>query len=65
MNYNNNHVTLSTVTPVYSGADYLQKLVEEKHKLPYLKLETEYSPSDTAQLKVRIQALIEMVKGRT
>lgn len=29
MNHNNNHVTLSTVTPVYCGADYLQKLVEE------------------------------------
>lgn len=42
----------------------VQKHIEEKHHLPYLKLETDYSPSDSAQLKVRVQALLEIVKGR-
>ncbi|MFH1379345.1 MAG: double-cubane-cluster-containing anaerobic reductase [bacterium] len=42
----------------------VQKHVEEKHNLPYLKLETDYSPSDSAQLKVRIQTLLEIVKSR-
>jgi len=45
-------------------ASLIQKHIEEKHHLPYLKLETDYSPSDSAQLKVRIQALLEIVKGR-
>jgi len=42
----------------------IQKHVEEKYHLPYLKLETDYSPSDSSQLKVRIQALLEIVKNR-
>jgi benzoyl-CoA reductase/2-hydroxyglutaryl-CoA dehydratase subunit BcrC/BadD/HgdB len=42
----------------------IQKYFEEKHHLPYLKLETDYSPSDSSQLKVRIQALLEIVKNR-
>jgi benzoyl-CoA reductase/2-hydroxyglutaryl-CoA dehydratase subunit BcrC/BadD/HgdB len=42
----------------------VQKHITKRHRLPYLKLETDYSPSDTAQLKVRIQALLEIVKGR-
>lgn len=42
----------------------VQKHIAQKHRLPYLKLETDYSPSDAAQLKVRIQALLEIVKGR-
>lgn len=42
----------------------IQKHVDEKYHLPYLKLETDYSPSDSSQLKVRIQALLEIVKNR-
>lgn len=42
----------------------VQKHIEKKHKLPYLKLETDYSPSDSAQLKVRIQALLEISKTK-
>lgn len=41
-----------------------QTHIEKKHKLPYLKLETDYSPSDSAQLKVRIQALLEIAKNK-
>jgi benzoyl-CoA reductase/2-hydroxyglutaryl-CoA dehydratase subunit BcrC/BadD/HgdB len=42
----------------------IQKHVEEKYHLPYLKLETDYSPSDSSQLKVRIQALLEIVNNK-
>ncbi|MFH1231233.1 MAG: double-cubane-cluster-containing anaerobic reductase [Planctomycetota bacterium] len=42
----------------------IQKYIEEKYHLPYLKLETDYSPSDSSQLKVRIQAMLEIVKNR-
>jgi benzoyl-CoA reductase/2-hydroxyglutaryl-CoA dehydratase subunit BcrC/BadD/HgdB len=39
------------------------KFVEEKFHLPFLHLETDYSESDTEQLRVRIEAFLEMVKG--
>ena len=42
----------------------VQAYIEKKHKLPYLKLETDYSPSDSARLKVRIQALLEIAKNK-
>jgi benzoyl-CoA reductase/2-hydroxyglutaryl-CoA dehydratase subunit BcrC/BadD/HgdB len=42
----------------------VQGHIEKKHKLPYLKLETDYSPSDSARLKVRIQALLEIAKNK-
>ncbi|MFH1228126.1 MAG: double-cubane-cluster-containing anaerobic reductase [Planctomycetota bacterium] len=42
----------------------IQKYFEEKHHLPYLKLETDYSQSDSAQIKVRVQALLEIVKSK-
>ena len=32
--------------------------------LPYLKIETDYSPSDTARLALRVQALFETAAGR-
>jgi benzoyl-CoA reductase/2-hydroxyglutaryl-CoA dehydratase subunit BcrC/BadD/HgdB len=35
--------------------------VLEKHGLPYLKVETDYSDGDTEQLKTRIQALFECI----
>ena len=37
-------------------------LVEEELGLPYLRIETDYSPSDSARITVRIQALLEMVQ---
>jgi len=37
------------------------KFIKEKHGLPYLHLETDYSESDTEQLRVRIEAFLEML----
>ncbi|MGQ9648339.1 MAG: double-cubane-cluster-containing anaerobic reductase [Thermodesulfobacteriota bacterium] len=39
------------------------RFVEEKFQLPFLHLETDYSESDTEQLRVRIEAFLEMVKN--
>lgn len=39
----------------------VDKWLKEKHGLPMLHLETDYSESDTEQLRVRIQAFIEML----
>lgn len=39
----------------------VEKWLKEKHGLPMLHLETDYSESDTEQLRVRIQAFIEML----
>ena len=32
--------------------------------LPYLRIETDYSPSDSARIAVRVEALFETVRGR-
>jgi benzoyl-CoA reductase/2-hydroxyglutaryl-CoA dehydratase subunit BcrC/BadD/HgdB len=39
----------------------LAETVREKTGRPYLHLETDYSPSDTQQLNVRIAAFLEML----
>jgi benzoyl-CoA reductase/2-hydroxyglutaryl-CoA dehydratase subunit BcrC/BadD/HgdB len=39
----------------------ISKLVKEKLGIPYLHIESDYSKSDWEQLKVRINALIEMI----
>jgi benzoyl-CoA reductase/2-hydroxyglutaryl-CoA dehydratase subunit BcrC/BadD/HgdB len=39
------------------------KFVKERYALPFLHLETDYSESDTGQLRVRIEAFLEIVKG--
>ena len=38
----------------------VRKHVSEKHGLPYLKIETDYSPSDREQIAMRVQALLEL-----
>jgi benzoyl-CoA reductase/2-hydroxyglutaryl-CoA dehydratase subunit BcrC/BadD/HgdB len=38
--------------------------VEERLGLPYLKIETDYSPSDSARIALRVEALLETVRGR-
>jgi benzoyl-CoA reductase/2-hydroxyglutaryl-CoA dehydratase subunit BcrC/BadD/HgdB len=38
------------------------KFVKEKYGLPFLHMETDYSESDTGQLKVRIEAFVEMMR---
>ena len=42
----------------------VRRFVEERLGLPYLKLETDYSPSDSARLTLRVAALFETVRAR-
>jgi len=35
--------------------------VKEKHKLPYLKIETDYSEGDVEQIRTRVEALLESI----
>jgi benzoyl-CoA reductase/2-hydroxyglutaryl-CoA dehydratase subunit BcrC/BadD/HgdB len=39
----------------------IRELVEEKHQVPFLQIETDYSESDTERLKIRIEAFLEMM----
>jgi len=41
---------------------YVKKLAEELG-LPYLRIETDYSPSDSARIAVRVEALFETIRG--
>jgi benzoyl-CoA reductase/2-hydroxyglutaryl-CoA dehydratase subunit BcrC/BadD/HgdB len=43
---------------------FVKKLSVDELKLPYLRIETDYSPSDSARIALRVQALFETVKGR-
>ena len=46
----------------YNVESYLvQKFVQEKFGLPFLHLESDYSEADTEQLRVRIEAFLEML----
>ena len=40
----------------------IRRLSEEELDLPYLRIETDYSPSDSARIAVRIEALYETVR---
>lgn len=40
----------------------VEKFVRDELSLPYLKIETDYSPSDREQLRVRIQTLLELAE---
>jgi len=42
----------------------VRKLAEEELHLPYLKLTTDYSPSDSARITARVEALFETVRAR-
>jgi benzoyl-CoA reductase/2-hydroxyglutaryl-CoA dehydratase subunit BcrC/BadD/HgdB len=39
-------------------------LAEEELRLPYLKITTDYSPSDSARISERVQALFETIRAR-
>jgi benzoyl-CoA reductase/2-hydroxyglutaryl-CoA dehydratase subunit BcrC/BadD/HgdB len=41
----------------------IRRLAEEELRLPYLRIETDYSPSDSARIGVRVEALLETVRG--
>jgi len=38
--------------------------VASKHKMPFLKIETDYSQSDVGQIRTRVEALLEMVSEK-
>ncbi|MBN2578792.1 MAG: 2-hydroxyacyl-CoA dehydratase [Pirellulales bacterium] len=42
----------------------IRRLAEEELNLPYLRIETDYSPSDSARIAVRVEALYETVRGK-
>lgn len=42
----------------------VKRFVEEELKLPYLHLETDYSPSDSARITMRVEALLETARSR-
>ena len=42
----------------------VRKLVEEELRLPYLKITTDYSPSDSTRITARVEALLEMVRAK-
>jgi benzoyl-CoA reductase/2-hydroxyglutaryl-CoA dehydratase subunit BcrC/BadD/HgdB len=41
----------------------VKKLAEKELGIPYLRIETDYSPSDSARIAVRVEALFETVRG--
>jgi benzoyl-CoA reductase/2-hydroxyglutaryl-CoA dehydratase subunit BcrC/BadD/HgdB len=41
----------------------VRRLAEDELGLPYLRIETDYSPSDCARIEVRVEALFETVRG--
>jgi benzoyl-CoA reductase/2-hydroxyglutaryl-CoA dehydratase subunit BcrC/BadD/HgdB len=42
----------------------VRRFVEEQLGLPYLHIETDYSPSDSTRIALRIEALLETVRGQ-
>ncbi len=42
----------------------VREVVEQELGLPYLRIETDYSPSDSARIATRVEALFETVRGR-
>ncbi len=42
----------------------VRRLVEEELHLPYLKITTDYSPSDSARITGRVEALLELVRAK-
>jgi benzoyl-CoA reductase/2-hydroxyglutaryl-CoA dehydratase subunit BcrC/BadD/HgdB len=43
-------------------AFHTRRLVEEELALPYLRIETDYSPSDSARIATRVEAMFETVR---
>ncbi len=49
----------------YDVESYLvRELAEKELGLPYLRIETDYSPSDSARILLRVEALFETVRGK-
>ncbi len=50
----------------YDVESYLvKKLAEKELGIPYLRIETDYSPSDSARIALRVEALFETIRDRT
>jgi benzoyl-CoA reductase/2-hydroxyglutaryl-CoA dehydratase subunit BcrC/BadD/HgdB len=45
-------------------AHQVRRLAEEELRLPYLKITTDYSPSDSARIRSRLEALVETIRAR-
>jgi len=45
-------------------SQHVQKYVEETIKLPYLRIETDYSPSDSARIESQVQKFFELLRKR-
>jgi benzoyl-CoA reductase/2-hydroxyglutaryl-CoA dehydratase subunit BcrC/BadD/HgdB len=43
---------------------FVKKLAEQDLGIPYLRIETDYSPSDSARIALRVEALFETVRQR-
>ncbi|MCL5282786.1 MAG: 2-hydroxyacyl-CoA dehydratase family protein [Planctomycetes bacterium] len=43
---------------------FIKKLAEQELGLPYLRIETDYSPGDSARIALRVEALFETVRQR-
>jgi len=43
---------------------HVKRLAKEELGVPHLRIETDYSPSDSARIAVRVEALFETVRGR-
>jgi benzoyl-CoA reductase/2-hydroxyglutaryl-CoA dehydratase subunit BcrC/BadD/HgdB len=41
----------------------VRRLAEKELHVPYLRIETDYSPSDSARIATRVEALFETVRG--
>ncbi|MDT8300050.1 MAG: double-cubane-cluster-containing anaerobic reductase [Sedimentisphaerales bacterium] len=48
----------------YDVESYLVKKLAEELGIPYLRIETDYSPSDSARIALRVEALFETVQER-
>jgi len=44
-------------------SDRIKRLAEQELGLPYLRIETDYSPSDSARIAVRVEALYETIRA--
>jgi benzoyl-CoA reductase/2-hydroxyglutaryl-CoA dehydratase subunit BcrC/BadD/HgdB len=44
---------------------HIKRIAETELNLPYLKIQTDYSPSDSARIAVRVEALFEIVRNGT
>jgi benzoyl-CoA reductase/2-hydroxyglutaryl-CoA dehydratase subunit BcrC/BadD/HgdB len=42
----------------------VRRMVEEELGLPYLRIETDYSPADSPRIAMRVEALVETVRQR-